>query len=65
MSWLTPRTWGLWSDIGLRGHTRAGVAAVEWESRTELRNTSFVQLLLSSGMRRQEGGALHRRPVAA
>ncbi|WP_225823155.1 integrase [Streptomyces naphthomycinicus] len=58
VSWLTPRTWGLWSDIGLRGHTRAGAAGPEWESRTELRNTSFVQLLLSSGLRRQEGGAL-------
>ncbi|GAA2644026.1 site-specific integrase [Streptomyces spororaveus] len=58
VSWLTPRTWGLWSDIGLRGHTRAGIAAPGWESRTEMRNTSFVQLLLSSGLRRQEGGAL-------
>ncbi|MFJ6760200.1 integrase [Streptomyces sp. NPDC091273] len=58
VSWLTPRTWGLWSDIGLRGHTRAGLAAPMWESRTELRNTSFVQLLLSSGLRRQEGGSL-------
>ncbi|MFF5488616.1 integrase [Streptomyces virginiae] len=58
VSWLTPRTWGLWSDIGLRGHTRAGIAAPAWESRTEMRNTSFVQLLLSSGLRRQEGGAL-------
>ncbi|MFH8411300.1 integrase [Streptomyces sp. NPDC018019] len=58
VSWLTPRTWGLWSDVGLRGHTRTGIAAPEWESRTELRNTSFVQLLLSSGLRRQEGGAL-------
>lgn len=56
--WLTPRTWGLWSDIGLRGHTRAGASAPGWESRTELRNTSFVQLLLSSGLRRQEGGSL-------
>ncbi|MGW0856968.1 integrase [Streptomyces sp. NPDC002690] len=58
VSWLTPRTWGLWEGVGLRGHTRAGLAAPEWESRTELRNTSFVQLLLSSGLRRQEGGAL-------
>ncbi|GAA2470337.1 integrase [Streptomyces mauvecolor] len=58
VSWLTPRTWGLWSDIGLRCHTLGGVAAPEWESRTELRNTAFVQLLLSSGLRRQEGGAL-------
>ena len=58
MSWLTPRTWGLWSDIGLRGHTLARVAPPSWESRTELRNTAFVQLLLSSGLRRQEGGGL-------
>ncbi|NKI42271.1 site-specific integrase [Streptomyces physcomitrii] len=58
VSWGTPRTWGLWSDIGLRGHTLAGLAAPTWESRTELRNTSFVQLLLSSGLRRQEGGSL-------
>jgi hypothetical protein len=29
-----------------------------WKSRTELRDTSFVQLLLSSGLRRQEGGSL-------
>ncbi|WP_327172585.1 site-specific integrase [Streptomyces sp. NBC_01336] len=58
VSWLTPRTWGLWSDVGLRGHTRAGVVAPGWESRTEIRNTSFVQLLLSSGLRRQEGGSL-------
>ncbi|MBE4736526.1 integrase [Streptomyces sp. ND05-3B] len=58
VSWLTPRTWALWSDVGLRGCDRAGVPAPGWESRTELRNTSFVQLLLSSGLRRQEGGAL-------
>ncbi|MET7899425.1 hypothetical protein [Streptomyces mirabilis] len=58
VSWLTPRTWGLWSDIGLRGHTHAGTAASGWESRTEMRNTSFVQLMLSSGLRRQEGGSL-------
>ncbi|CAM5278544.1 integrase domain protein SAM domain protein [Streptomyces griseus] len=58
VSWLTPRTWGLWSDVGLRGHTLARVASPSWESRTELRNTAFVQLLLSSGLRRQEGGGL-------
>lgn len=56
--WLTPRTWGLWSDIGLRGHTVAGSPGAAWESRTELRNTSFVQLLLGSGLRRQEGASL-------
>jgi site-specific recombinase XerD len=58
VSWLTPRTWGLWSNVGLRGRTRAGVAALDWASRAELRNTSFVQLLLSSGLRRQEGASL-------
>lgn len=58
VSWLTPRTWALWSDIGLRGHDRAGVPVPGWDARTELRNTAFVQLLLSSGLRRQEGGSL-------
>jgi hypothetical protein len=58
VSWLTPRTWGLWSDVGLRGHGRGGVPAWDWDARTEARNTSFVQLMLSSGLRRQEGGSL-------
>ncbi|WP_223166269.1 hypothetical protein [Nonomuraea sp. SYSU D8015] len=58
VSWLTPRTWGLWMDVGLRGHTLERVAAAEWDCRTELRNTSFVKLMLSSGLRKQEGGAL-------
>ena len=58
VSWLTPRTWGLWLDVGLRGHGRDGVPAWDWEARTEARNTSFVQLMLSSGLRRQEGGSL-------
>ncbi len=58
VSWLTPRTWGLWSNVGLRGHTRQGAPAAGWDSRTEERNTSFVQFELSSGLRRQEGGAL-------
>ncbi|MFI0910517.1 integrase [Streptomyces abikoensis] len=58
VSWLTPRTWGLWSDVGLRGHTRGGMPVPGWDSRTEIRNTSFVQLLLSSALRRQEGGSL-------
>ncbi|MEV4338041.1 site-specific integrase [Streptomyces sp. NPDC049590] len=58
VSWLTPRTWGLWSDIGLRGHTRGGFPEPGWDSRTEMRNTGFVQLMLSSALRRQEGGSM-------
>jgi site-specific recombinase XerD len=58
VSWLTPRTWRLWMDIGLRGHGRDGLPSAEWAGRTEYRNTAFVGLLLSSGLRRQEGGGL-------
>lgn len=58
VSWLTPRTWGLWSDIGLRGHSRDGTPTWSWDARTEARNTSFVQFALSSGLRRQEAGSL-------
>ncbi|WP_405469309.1 integrase [Streptomyces anulatus] len=56
--WLTPRTWRLWMDLGLRGLRRDGSRRPGWVGRTELRNTSFAQLLLSSGLRRQEGGGL-------
>ncbi|PJT45777.1 integrase [Streptomyces albidoflavus] len=58
VAWLTPRTWGLWTDIGLRGHDRDGAPTWGWEARTEARNTSFVRFTLSSGLRRQEAGSL-------
>ncbi|MGW3935387.1 site-specific integrase [Streptomyces phaeochromogenes] len=56
--WLTPRTWRLWMDLGLRGLRADGSRRPGWDGRTELRNTAFVQLQLSSGLRRQEGGGL-------
>ncbi|WP_255658728.1 integrase [Actinoplanes sp. L3-i22] len=56
--WLTPRTWRRWIDVGLRGHTAAGVVESGWAGRTEDRNVAFVRLLVSSGLRRAEGGAL-------
>ncbi|WP_202535034.1 MULTISPECIES: integrase [unclassified Streptomyces] len=56
--WLTPRTWRLWMDLGLRGLRLDGSRIPEWVGRTELRNTAFTQLELSSGLRRQEGGGL-------
>ncbi|WP_329143144.1 site-specific integrase [Streptomyces sp. NBC_01456] len=58
MHWLTPRTWRLWTDIGLRGHTRDGEVEPGWLGRLEDRNTAFVRLEVSSGLRRQEGGSL-------
>ncbi|MFF4617728.1 site-specific integrase [Nonomuraea jabiensis] len=56
--WLTPRTWRRWIDIGLRGHTRDGVPEPGWVGRTEDRNVAFAKVLVSSGLRRSEGGSL-------
>ncbi|MGW3974624.1 integrase [Streptomyces ardesiacus] len=58
VSWLTPRTWGLWQDVGLRGLGPDGTPVPGWDARTELRNTSFVGFTLSSGLRRQESGGM-------
>jgi site-specific recombinase XerD len=56
--WLTPRTWRRWTDVGLRGHNRDGVPEAGWASRVEDRNVAFTRLLVSSGLRRSEGGSL-------
>ncbi len=58
VQWLMPRTWRLWQDLGLRGLQVDGSRLHGWDGRTELRNTAFVQLQLSSGLRRQEGSGL-------
>jgi site-specific recombinase XerD len=58
VQWLTPRTWRLWIDVGLRGHGRDGVPEPGWAGRLEDRNVAFVRLLVSSGLRRAEGGSL-------
>ncbi|MGH3198324.1 MAG: hypothetical protein ACRDOH_28580 [Streptosporangiaceae bacterium] len=56
--WLTPRTWRRWIDVGLRGHGRDGVPEPGWAGRLEDRNVAFTRLLVSSGLRRSEGGSL-------
>ncbi|MET9086426.1 integrase [Streptomyces sp. NPDC004237] len=56
--WLTPRTWRLWVDVGLRGHGLDGVPERGWVGRLEDRNVAFVRLLVSSGLRRLEGASL-------
>ena len=56
--WLTPRTWRRWIDVGLRGHGRAGAPDPGWAGRLEDRNVAFARLLVSSGLRRAEGGSL-------
>ncbi|MEV3871600.1 site-specific integrase [Streptomyces sp. NPDC049906] len=56
--WLTPRTWRLWINVGLRGHTRQGVPERGWVGRLEDRNVAFTRLVTSSGLRRLEAGSL-------
>lgn len=56
--WLTPRTWRRWVDVGLRGHARDGVPEPGWAGRLEDRNVALVRLLVTSGLRRSEGGSL-------
>jgi integrase len=56
--WLTPRSWRRWIDVGLRGHTIAGVPEPGWVGRLEDRNVAFVRLMVTSGLRRAEGGSL-------
>lgn len=56
--WLTPRAFRRWMDVGLRGHTAAGIVAPGWRGRLEDRNTAFADLLFSSGMRLGEGASL-------
>jgi site-specific recombinase XerD len=56
--WLTPRTWRRWIDVGLGGHGRDRVPEPGWAGRLEDRNVAFTRLLVSSGLRRAEGGSL-------
>ena len=56
--WLTPRSWRRWIDIGLRGHARDGIPEPGWVGRLEDRNVAYVRLMVTSGLRRAEGGSL-------
>lgn len=56
--WLTPRSWRRWIDIGLRGYTTDGVPEVGWVGRLEDRNVAYVRLMVTSGLRRAEGGSM-------
>jgi site-specific recombinase XerD len=56
--WLTPRTWRRWIDVGVRGRGSDGIPEPGWAGRLEDRNVAFVRLLVSSGLRRAEGGSL-------
>jgi site-specific recombinase XerD len=58
VKWLTPRTFRLWRDVGLRGYTAAGLPDESWRGRNSGRNAAFADLLFDSGLRLREGGCL-------
>ena len=58
VKWLTPRTYRLWRDIGLRGYTAAGLPQPGWRGRNDGRNAAFADLLFDSGLRLREAGCL-------
>jgi hypothetical protein len=58
VKWVTPRTYRLWCDIGLRGYTGDGVPEPGWRGRNDGRNAAFADLLFDSGLRLREGGCL-------
>ncbi|OCC12512.1 Tyrosine recombinase XerC [Streptomyces sp. PTY087I2] len=58
MHWLTPRAWRLWIAVGLCGHDAQDLVEPGWMGRLEDRNVAFTRLVVSSGLRRQEAGAL-------
>ena len=58
VKWLTPRTYRLWRDIGLRGYTEAGLPQQRWRGRNDGRNAAFADLLFDSGLRLREAGCL-------
>jgi site-specific recombinase XerD len=58
VKWVTPRTYRLWRDIGLRGYTAGGLPEAGWRGRNDGRNCAFADLLFESGLRLREGGCL-------
>lgn len=58
VKWLTPRTFRLWRDVGLRGYTADGRRDRSWRGRHDDRNAAYADLLFSSGLRRTEAGSL-------
>jgi site-specific recombinase XerD len=58
VKWLTPRTFRLWRDIGLRGYDAAGLPDPSWRGRNSGRNAAFADLLFDSGLRLREAGCL-------
>lgn len=58
VKWMTPRTYRLWRDVGLRGYDARGLPDERWRGRNDGRNAAFADLLFDSGLRLREGGCL-------
>lgn len=58
VKWLTPRTFRVWRDIGLRGYKADGLPDDRWKGRNSGRNAAFADLLFDSGLRLREAGCL-------
>lgn len=58
VKWVTPRTFRLWRDIGLRGYDARGLPDPGWRGRNDGRNSAFADLLFDSGLRLREAGCL-------
>jgi site-specific recombinase XerD len=58
VKWVTPRTYRLWRDVGLRGYGADGLPDPGWRGRNDGRNAAFADLLFESGLRLREGGCL-------
>lgn len=58
VKWVTPRTFRLWRDIGLRGYAASGLPQPGWRGRNDGRNAAFADLLFETGLRLREGGCL-------
>lgn len=58
VSWLPPRSYRLWRDVGIRGYAASGVADPTFRGRWADRNAAFADLMVNTGMRLTEQSAL-------
>ena len=66
--WISPRTYVMWRDVGLRGYdavvddatgeVKAGTVSVSERGRNDVRNAAFTDLMFSAALRRGELGLL-------
>lgn len=58
VTWVTPRTYRRWRDVGLLGYRPDGTRDAHWGGRNAARNRAYTDLLFGSGLRSQEASTL-------